>query len=358
MPKAKKTNPPTDNSEKKPTNRIKTWLAKLSEAQKKYLKRRPHRSFRLSRRRDYKRSLKLPGYWAMTRQVFGILARNKRVFIGLALLYGALVVLLSSMMSQDLYSELRSAVDEAAEEGGIGSTVSSLALFWGVFTSQWTGAASGDAGSSQQIFSVLFGLYLWLAVIWMLRAIMAGKKPKIRDGLYGSGGPVLALLALVCVMLIQLIPAAVALIAYGAADASGLLDQTAILMLFGGGAFLLITLSLYWATSTFLAMIVVALPGMYPMQAMRVAGDLAVGRRLRILLRLFWSIILLLAVWVVVLLPIIALDGALKSAVPDLDWLPVVPFTALMLMSFSLVFEASYIYIFYRKVVDDDTAPA
>lgn len=358
MPKAKKTNSPTDNSEKKPTNRIKTWLAKLSEAQKKYLKRRPHRSFRLSRRRDYKRSLKLPGYWAMTRQVFGVLARNKRVFIGLALLYSALVVLLSSMMSQDLYAELRATVDEAAEEGGIGNAVSSLALFWGVFTSQWTGATAGEAGSSQQIFSVLFGLYLWLAVVWILRAIMAGKKPKIRDGLYGSGGPVLALLALVCAMLIQLIPAAVALIAYGAADASGLLDQTAILMLFGGGAFLLITLSLYWATSTFLAMIVVALPGMYPMQAMRVAGDLAVGRRLRILLRLLWSIILLLAVWAVVLLPTIALDGALKSAVPDLDWLPVVPFTALMLMSFSLVFEASYIYIFYRKVVDDDTAPA
>lgn len=283
---------------------------------------------------------------------------NKRIFLGLAALYGVFILLLSSMMSQETYSQLREVLDEANEEGAISTAVSSLALFWSVFTNQLTGSSAGEAGSSQQIFTVLLGLYVWLTVIWLLRAIMAGKKPKIRDGLYGAGGPVLALFVLVFVLLVQLLPAAVALIAYGAADASGLLDQTAVLMLFGGGAVLLAALSLYWATSTFIAMVVVALPGMYPMQAVKIAGDLAVGRRIRILLRLLWSVVLLFIVWVVVLLPMILLDGAIKSAIPDLEWLPLVPFTALMLMAFSVVFEASYIYIFYRKVVEDDSAPA
>ena len=68
--------------------------------------------------------------------------------------------------------------------------------------------------------------------------------------------------------------------------------------------------------------------------------------------------LLLSILWLVVLLPIILLDGALKSAMPDLEWLPLVPFTALMLMAFSVVFEAAYIYLFYRKVVEDDSAPA
>lgn len=338
--------------------RVKAWWSRLGARRRNYLGRRPHRSFRMTRRRDYKRSLALPGYIALTKQLFSVLAKHKWLFLGLSILYGVLAILMSSMISQDTYTELREAIDGVAEEGGLGVLASNFAIFWGVFTSQLTGGSSSTAGSSQQIFSAIFGLYLWLAVIWSLRAIMAGKRPAIRDALYSSGSPVLALFGVVFVMLIQLVPAAVAVIAYGAADTSGLLDQTAILMLFGGGAFLLVTLSLYWVTSTFIAMIVVTLPGMRPMQAIKVAGDLVVGRRIRVLLRFLWSILLLMVVWAVVLLPIIALDAALKSAIPDLAWLPLVPFVAVMLMSFSLVFEASYVYLLYRKVVDDDSAPA
>lgn len=334
------------------------WLRSVNERRKAFLKRRPHRSFQRTRRRDYMRSLKLPGYIAMTKQIFDVLGKNKRIFIGLAVLYGVLAILMSSMMSQETYSQLREVVDEVAEEGDMSGLVANFAILWGVFASQLTGTSADGVGSSQQIFVVLFGLYLWLAVIWILRSVMAGKRPRVRDGLYSSGSPVLALLVLVFVLIIQIIPAAIAIIAYGAADASGLLDQTAILMLFGGGAFLLVALSLYWATSTFFAMVVVALPGMYPLKALRIAGDLVVGRRVRILLRLLWSIILLLAIWVAVLLPTILIDGALKSALPDLNWLPLVPFVALMLMSFSLVFEACYVYILYRKIVDDGAAPA
>jgi hypothetical protein len=32
--------------------------------------------------------------------------------------------------------------------------------------------------------------------------------------------------------------------------------------------------------------------------------------------------------------------------------------SALLLMAWSVVFEAAYVYILYRKVVDDDAAPA
>ena len=338
--------------------RVQAWWTALRKRHAAYLKRRPHRSFRRTRRRDYKRSLKLPGYWSLTKHIGTILLKHRRLFIGLALLYAFMTIALSSMMSQETYSQLRDVITDAGEEGAVGATVMNLALFWGVFTSQLTGASAGEVGSSQQIFGILFGLYAWLTVIWLMRAILAGKRPRLRDGLYGSGGPVLALIVLVLVLMLQLIPAAIALIAYGAADASELLDQTAILMLFGGGAILLATLSLYWATSTIIAMIVATLPGMYPMQAIKIAGDLVIGRRIRVLLRLLWSIVLLLLMWVVVLLPMILLDGALKSAIPGLDWLPLVPVTALLLMAWSVVFEAAYVYVLYRKVVDDDAAPA
>lgn len=337
---------------------VKRKISDLSERRKAFLARRPHRSFRLTKRRDYKRSLKLPGYWLLTLGVFRVLFRNKKTFLSLALLYSFLMLLLASVMSQDAYSQIRNVVDGANEDGFFGDVIPTLAIFWEVFTGQIAGAASGSAGSSQQIIGGLLGLFTWLSTIWLLRGVMAGKKPKMRDGVYSSGGPVVALFVLVVIILIQLLPAALAIILYGAADTSGLLSQTAVLMLFGGGAVLLITLSLYWATSTFFAMIIVALPGMYPMRALKLAGDLVVGRRIRVLLRLLWLIVLLVVVWAAVLIPIILIDSALKSSIPALSWLPLVPISALFLMTFSIIISASYIYIFYRKVVEDDAVPA
>lgn len=329
----------------------------FSEIRRDFLSRRPHRSFRLTHRRDYKRSLILPGYWSLTKQVGAVVVQNKKIFIGLALIYSVLTLLLSNIMSQDTYLQISDVVDESREAGLIGATMSNLALFWGVLTSQVTGNATAS-GSSQQIFGVLLGLYAWLAAVWLLRGVLAGKKLRLRDGVYSSGGPVIALAVLLFILLLQLLPAAVAIILYGAADTSGILNQTAMLMLFGGATVLMAVLSIYWITSTLFAMVIITLPGMYPAQALKLAGDIVVGRRMRILLRLLWAVALLLIVWVVILLPIIVIDGAVKTAVPGLEWVPLVPVTALLLTSFSIVFMASYTYIFYRKVVEDDAAPA
>ena len=153
-------------------------------------------------------------------------------------------------------------------------------------------------------------------------------------------------------------PAAVALILYSAADGSGLLDQTVMLMLAGGATLLVCMLSLYWVISTLFAMVIITLPGMYPLEALRLAGDIVTGRRLRILLRSAWLVVLLLLIWLVLLVPTIILEGLIRSSLPDLAWLPIVPVVALSITSFSVVFSALYIYLFYRKVVDDDAAPA
>jgi large subunit ribosomal protein L13 len=67
---------------------------------------------------------------------------------------------------------------------------------------------------------------------------------------------VIALGVLAVILLVQLLPAAIALIVYGAADGSGLLDQTAALMLAGGATGLVAVLSLYWITSTIIAMVI------------------------------------------------------------------------------------------------------
>ena len=349
---------PVKKPAKKPS-RAKRAVVSASERRKQFLARRPHRSFRLTRRRDYIRSLKLPGYWALTVAIWRLLKKNWRTFACLVALYAVLSMLLTTVLSQDTYLQVRQVVDEANEDGFLGTVLPVMTIFFSVLGSQVTGGGvTVSAGSQQQIIAVLIGLYAWLTAVWLLRAMMAGKRPKLRDGLYSSGAPVIALGVLAVILLVQLLPAAIALIVYGAADGSGLLDQTAALMLAGGATGLVAVLSLYWITSTIIAMVIVTLPGMYPMKALRLAGDIAVGRRIRILLRLTWLVVLLLLAWAVVLIPTIVLDGALASAMPIMANVPIVPMAALLLASFSVVFSASYVYVLYRKVVEDDSAPA
>jgi hypothetical protein len=97
---------------------------------------------------------------------------------------------------------------------------------------------------------------------------------------------------------------------------------------------------------------------MYPMKALTAAGDLVIGRRVRILLRFVWLFVFTFAVWAVIMIPIILFDNWLKAVWPAIQWLPIVPICLLVIASFSIVWMSSYTYILYRKVVDDGAAPA
>lgn len=335
----------------------KAWR-RLTQRRQAFLRRRPHRSFRVTKRRDYRRSLKLPGYFALTKQAWQLMRKHWRIFVGLAAIYAVLGVLLSGLMSQDTYQQLKDTINEANQGGALGAVMPTLTLFAGVVTSQLGGSSTGGVASSQQVIGTLIGLYIWLTTIWLVRGVTAGKRPKIRDGLYNAGAPVIALSVLVFIALVQLLPAAIAVIIYGAADTSGMLQQTVVLMLAAGATTLIVTLSIYWLTSTLFAMVIITLPGMYPLEAARLASDVVLGRRMRILLRLMWLLVVLAVVWAVVLIPVIIIDSALKAAIPALNWLPLVPLVALMLAALSIVASACYIYLFYRKVVADDSAPA
>jgi hypothetical protein len=119
----------------------------------------------------------------------------------------------------------------------------------------------------------------------------------------------------------------------------------------------LAVMSLYLITSTFFALIIVTLPGMYPMTAIKTAGDMVVGRRLRILFRLIWMLFCVALLWIVIMIPVIMLDSWVKSTWSTVNWLPVVPIFLLAVSSATVVFVSSYIYLFYRKVVADEADP-
>lgn len=322
-----------------------------------YLARRPHRSFRRTRRRDYKRSLKLPGYFAFSAHVRRTLLANKKLFIGLALIYAVLTAILVGIASQDTYSTLTDTLRDTGSEvfQGDFAQIGQAGL---LFVTAMTGGISESLTEVQQVYAALIGLLVWLTTVWLLRNILAGHKVKLRDGLYNAAAPLLSTFLVGLVLIIQLLPLALALIGYSAALATGLLASGVEAMLFWVVAALLATLSLYWMTSTFIALVVVTLPGMYPVRALKTAGDIVIGRRLRILLRLVWMLLGIIVAWAIVMIPIILLDTWLKGIWAEIAWLPVIPVALLIMSSLTIVWSASYVYLLYRKVVADDADPA
>ncbi len=319
-----------------------------------YLNRRPHRSFRRTRRRDYARPLDLPGYFAFTGHVNKTLWSNRKVFLSLALAYAVITVLVVGIASQDSYATLSDLLKNTSGDmfngfwGGIGGA--GLMVLTAI-----SGGLSQSLSESQQIYAGLITLMVWLTTVWLLRNILAGHKVKMRDGLYNAGAPILPTFLVSLLLIIQLLPIALALIGYSAASTTGLLGGGVEAMLFWAAAALLTTLSLYWISSTFFALIIITLPGMYPFNAIKTAGDLMVGRRFKVLLRLLWMAVVTLFALAITLIPIVMLDSWIKGLWPAAAWAPIVPVALLAATSLTLIWISSYIYLLYRKVVASES---
>lgn len=336
---------------------IQKIAASLKRSQQSFLARRPHRSFRRTRRRDYVRSLQLPGYMSFTNSVRKQLWANRRTFVLLALVYVIITAILVGVASQDTYSALNDAIHQTSGDLFTGNwgTVGQASL---LFLTTITGGISSNLSDVQKLYAGLIVFMTWLTTVWLLRNVLAGHKVKLRDGLYNATAPLLSTALVGAVLLLQLLPVAIAALGYSAAQTTGLLNGGVEAMLFWFAAGSLTILSLYWITSTFIALVVVTLPGMYPIQALRTAGDLVIGRRIRILLRMLWLGLTIAVSWVVIMIPVALVDSWIKSLWPSINWLPIVPVALLVMSSLTVVWSASYIYLLYRKIVADDSAPA
>lgn len=326
-----------------------------------FLSRRPHRSFRRTRRRDYVRSLRLPGYFGFTAYVHKTLWKYRVPLLIITTVYTVIILLLVNVMSEQTYQDITSTVQETTSgliEGTLGPVSNAAITLLAAVTS---GGASSNGASSQiggTAVGVFVVLLVWLTVVWYLRNRLAGHSIKVRDAFYNAGSPVLSTFVIFLVIILQLIPLAVAIAAIVAGIQTNLFVNGAAAMLVSFVVFLLLSLSLYWITASFMALVVVTLPGMYPLRALVVAGDMVVGRRIRILLRILWMLLVVVVVWALIMVPIIMFDGWIKQVQPAIAWLPIVPFALQIMSTFTLVWVAGYIYLLYRKVVDDDALPA
>lgn len=346
----KKTNLPTAK------NTFAAFTQRLQRRAQLFIRRRPHRSFVRTRRRDYVRSLNLPGYVAFTIEVFALLRKRKGVFIRLVALYGFVLFALGGVTSQETYTQISTLLGDSSQglaQNGFNSLGQAGLLLLSTYAS-----GPGTLTTDQQIYLSFFLLLVWLTTVWMLREFLNKRTPRLRDGLYNSGSPLISSIALCFILVLQLLPIGILAIAYGGLTSVGLAVDGFGAMLFWVFALLVSALVLYWATSTIIALVVVTLPGMYPLKALKVSSDLVVGRRLRILYRLLWIQILIVLAWAVILIPLILLDSWVKSFWNIYANVPLLPIVAALASAASAVIFASYVYLLYRKVVDDSAASA
>ena len=322
----------------------------LRRRMRQYLDRRAHRSFRLTKRRDIPKRIKIDGYFSFTKYVIKTLWQYRTTFLLLTMIHILLTSVFVGVIQQENYagfSDVLATFGPDLLEGNFG-TISQLSAQFGAIV---TGGLSNELTPLEQSALAMINLMAWLVVVWLLRQLLAGNSVKLRDGLYNAGAPIVATICVFVVALLQLLPGALGIVAYAAAYGVGALTGGVEAMLFGLAALLLVILSLYWVTSTILAGVIVTLPGTYPMSAIRAGGDMAFGRRTALLKRLLWLGLALLILWAVVLIPIILLDNAVNKG-----WMPIVPVTVQLLTALSAVFATSYIYLLYRKLIDGDTA--
>lgn len=330
---------------------IKKWIVarykKSRRRLKNFMSRRPHRSFRRTRQRDMPKLAPLPSNIFFTAEVFGVVRKYKKAYISFTVIYVLLYTLLAGFSSQEGYSSLRDGLKEFGPDivgGEIGQATQTVTLFGAAIT----GALNDPLSEAQQIYIGILGIFTWLSIVWYLRHVLAGAKVKVRDALYNSGAPFLSTSVLALIGLFQSIPAVAAITVYITLLTTGVVQSGIESMMFAVAAGLFVVLSLYWLTSTLFAMIIVTLPGTYPMKALSLAGDVVIGRRLSLLIRSLWMLFILLLVWFFILVPTILLAEFIPW-----DWLPVVPFVIQLLTAASFLFFATYAYLLYRRMISE-----
>lgn len=326
--------------------REKIWEKKRSRV-------RLHTSFKLSHHEDYERPLHAPGLLSFAMTTLGFILKRWKLFGSLLLVIVGLNIVLVGLMQEDAYLTFQDTLAETNESlagGQLGQVAKAGLLLISTIT---TGGLNQGMTEVQQVFAIFLFIVVWLVTIYLIRHIIAGNKPKLRDGLYNSLSPAISTLVVFGIVFLHLIPVFIVIITYSAAVATDFLSTpfyAFIYWLLAGG---LILLSCYLLPGSLLGLVAVSAPGMYPMAAVNTASDLMAGRRTKFIIRLVFALFFLAVIWVVVMMPVILIDFAIKGSV---DWsagLPIVPFCLLCMTCFTFIYISAYIYMFYRRMLDD-----
>ncbi len=343
---------------KKTVKQRKTFKEAFNESRdkvwaKKNARLKLHHSFRRSYREDYIRPLDVPGMVSHAMSTLKIVFRNWKLFFGLLVIIVISNIIFVGLMNQATYESAQESLEVSNEALGHGELGRMAEAAMMVVTTVTTGGLSNNMTEVQQAFAIFLFAITWLVTIYFLRQLMAGNKPKLRDGLFNALTPLISSLCTILLVIIHALPAMLFVVLYSSAESTGFLTQPLYAFLFWTFGGLLILLSCYLLPGSILALVAVSVPGIYPMTAINATTDLIQGRRMAFILRLIFAVIFIAVIWVVIMFPLTWLDMFLRDKVglPDI---PIMPFMIQVMTTFSVIYLTSYIYLFYRRMLDDE----
>ena len=341
-------------------------LQKQEQKQKKQLARekkqlikkqdevRLHRSFKRSYYEDYQRKTELPSLTSQASAAFKMFFKFWKIFLPLLLIFVGLYIFLIGAMSENTLADVKANVEQTNKDvadGKIGTVGKAGLTLLGIIS---TGGLT-TMNDAQVVIAVLLFTIIWLVTIYLARHLLAGHQEiKMRDGFYSALSPLVSTLVVGLIIFLEAIPIMLTIIVFQVALTTEFLSTPFYALLFFLFAALMITLSLYLLSSSFFAIIVVSAPGLYPLTAVRMAKNLIMGRRLRFLIRVFYLVIIVALLYLLLLMPAIILDGALKS---QFTWfaeskIPFVAIIQLTITVFIFIYLSIYFYLFYRALLD------
>lgn len=332
------------------SRKISSWKQKIHDARAKHV--HLHKSFHRSYREDYLRQTSTPGLLSHAMITFKTIFRNWRTFLPFIALMVVLYILAVGLMSEDFYKQFQDSIDETSAElatGRIGNFARAGILLISTVTS---GGLDTGMGESQTVFMLILFLIMWLVTIFLLRHFLAGEHPRLRDGLYNALSPLLSTLVVFIVIFIQSIPIMLVIITYSAAVMTNFLATPFYALLYFIFAALMLLLSGYMLSSSLMALVAVTAPGVYPLTALFAASDLMAGRRLRMILRLIYLIFVVAMIYIITMMPVILLDLWFKSMWSWISSWPIVPFFLLVVTCFVFMYATTYLYLYYRWLLD------
>lgn len=290
----------------------------------------------LSLHRRHKYPGHLSGVWQLSKTTALILWKYRVLFIGITIVYGLLnLILVRGFANGTDVGSLKTQLGQIFS-GNFGSLASSLTIFVVLI-----GSAGGGSSSTAGAYQVLLVIVASLAIIWALRQVLSGARPRIRDAYYKGMYPLIPFMVVLLVIGLQLLPLLIGSTLYSLVISNGIaayfIEKLVWALLFAS----LALGSLYMISSSIFALYIVTLPDMTPMKALRSARELVRHRRWTVLRKIISLPILLLVVAAVVMLPIIV-------------WLtPLAQWVFFVLTMGAIAAVHTYAYTLYRELLNE-----
>lgn len=289
-----------------------------------------YKPFRLRR---IKHPVRLPSAWKLLGQTLSTLWHNKRVFLGLAVVYGVLnLVLVRGLNGGADISSLKQQM--AASLGNPGQLATDFSVFVSLL-----GSSGNDANPAAGPYQFFLLLVVSLATIWAARQVMAGHAVRVRDAFYRGMYPLVPFVLVFVVVLLQTLPLLIGGLLYTIVVNVGIAATPVEQMLWGLLALVLAIVTIYMLCSSLFALYIVTLPDMTPRRALKSARQLVRYRRGQIFRKLLFLPLALLGMAAVVVLPFIWL-------VP-----PVAQWVFFAYSMLTLVIVHTYMYRLYKALL-------